>query len=65
MTIRNMIDAARNGNPADFEKAFQPIVAERLSAALDSMKTNVVAKMFGLSEAMEDAETEVEIENED
>lgn len=51
MTIRNMIDAARRGNPSDFEKAFQPLVAERLTAALNDMRTSVVSKMFGLSES--------------
>lgn len=46
--IRDMILAAREGNPAAFEKSFQSAIAERMEPALDAMRTSVWSQSLGL-----------------
>lgn len=62
MTIRTMIDAARAGNPGDFEKSFNTVISEKLGTALSAIRTSVYAKTLGLQEA---APAEVETPEEE
>lgn len=48
--IRNMIDAAREGNAVEFEKVFGEDIRERLGNALGNMRADTYRSALGLQE---------------
>ena len=54
MSVKELVESAREGNPAKFEKAFDGIVAVKLSEAIDYKRKAVVAEIFDLDLADQD-----------
>lgn len=48
--ITNMLQAARDSRPGEFEKAFRAEMASRLSVAISDRRADVVSGMFGISQ---------------
>jgi len=44
--ILNMINHARTSNPVEFSKSFQAEMSDRISAAVQDRRTEVVSSMF-------------------
>jgi hypothetical protein len=49
MTTRDLIDALVSGDSIDIEDTFNNAMAERLSSALDTYKSEVAQRMFSSS----------------
>lgn len=48
MSVKELVEAAREANPAKFEKTFEGIIAHKLSEAIEFKKKEVVAEMFNI-----------------
>lgn len=65
MTIKSMINAARQGNPAEFERALGSVVAEKLSHALTAKRAEVASSLLGISLKENEGEDRDDVEDED
>lgn len=66
MTLKPLIDAAMDGNAAEFETHFEESVKERLSIFLEETRRQVYMNALGIQESEDsDEETKDEDESED
>lgn len=58
--IEDLIVSAAEGKPADFKAAFNDLMADKISAAIEARKQEVAAAYFSDSEDTEEINTEDE-----
>lgn len=56
MSVKQLIESARNENAAEFEKIFESVIAEKIADALTAFKRDIVAKQFGVVSENDDME---------
>lgn len=61
-TVLDLLKFSNEGKPQDFKTAFDSVMKDRISAAIDARKETVADQMFnGASE--EESESEVEVDD--
>lgn len=56
MTVKDIIDSVKDGNSLNAEKAFSAVMADKLSAALDSKRIETASSMIAGRKTEEDAQ---------
>lgn len=57
-TIRDMINAAKDESPSNFQAAFNDIMINQISTALDAKKAEIAHNYFSVNGDQETTETE-------
>lgn len=58
MTVKQIIEAARNENAVEFEKNFNRVVNEKLGISFDELRKKIISEQFNLQDdSLSDEET--------
>ena len=64
-TIDDMVTAARNDSPSDFQSAFASVVLDRIADAIDAKKIEIAKNYFNYEDAEDTSVEQEEDPNED
>ena len=64
-TIKDMVSAAGNDSPSDFQNAFASIVLDRIADAVEAKKLEIAKNYFNYEDAEDNSVEQEEEPNED
>ena len=64
-TIDDMVAAARNDSPSDFQNAFASVVLDRVADAVEAKKLEIAKNYFNYEDAEDNSVEQEEAPNED
>lgn len=64
-TIDDMVAAARNDSPSDFQNAFASVVLDRIADAVEAKKLEIAKNYFNYEDAEDNSVEQEEAPNED
>lgn len=64
-TINDMVAAARNDSPSDFQTAFADVVLDRIANAIDTKKIEIAKNYFNYEDTEDNSVEQEEVPNED
>ena len=64
-TIDDMVTAARNDSPSDFQSAFASVVLDKIADAIDAKKIEIAKNYFNYEDAEDNSVEQEEAPNED
>jgi hypothetical protein len=65
LTIDDMVVAARNDSPSDFQTAFADVVLDRIADAIEAKKLDIAKNYFNYEDAEQSSAEQEEVPNED
>lgn len=65
LTIDDMVAAARNDSPSDFQNAFADVVLDRIADAIEAKKLDIAKNYFNYEDAEATSVEQEEAPNED
>lgn len=64
-TIDDMVNAARNDSPSEFQSAFASVVLDRVADAIEAKKLDIAKNYFNYEDAEDTSVEQEEAPNED